>query len=64
MAAGKTAAIKVEHSDAADGTFEAVKDSRLFIDNPVNADGAATIANTTEAEAVANLNIDLIGCKA
>lgn len=64
VAAGKTAAIKVEHSDAADGTFEAVKDSRLFIDNPVNADGAATIANTTEAEAVANLNIDLIGCKA
>ena len=57
------ATVKVEHCDTADGKFTAVKDSRLFIDNPVDKDGKAIIANETEAEAVANLDIDLIGCK-
>lgn len=61
--AGKTAVVKVEHSDTAEGTFAAVPDSRLFIDNPVNAAGNALVKNEAEADAVANLNIDLVGCK-
>ena len=32
-------------------------------DNPVNEDGEAVIENEAEAQAVANLDIDLIGCK-
>ncbi len=63
VAAGKTAVVKVEHSDTAEGTFEPVPDSRLFIDIPVDKDGNALVKNDAEAEAVANLNIDLIGCK-
>ena len=72
VASGKSATVKVEHSDAEDGTFARVPDSRLFIDNPVNADGDAILDNTEEVEAaegesipdgVFNLNIDLIGCK-
>lgn len=63
VAAGKTATVKVEHADTEDGTFEAVSDTRLFVDNPVDKDGNALVKNETEAEAVANLNIDLIGCK-
>ena len=57
------AVVTAEHCDTADGTFTAVADSRLFLDNPVE-DGAAVIANDTAAEIVANLNIDLTGCKA
>jgi len=63
VAAGVTATVKVEHSDAEDGTFVPVPDTRLFIDNKVDKDGNALIVNEAEAEAVANLNIDLIGCK-
>ncbi len=63
VAAGATATVKVEHSDTEDGTFAPVPDTRLFIDNKMDKDGNALIVNEAEAEAVANLNIDLIGCK-
>ncbi len=63
IAAGKTATVKVEHADTEDGPFEAVSDTRLFVDNPVGEDGSALVENSAEAETVANLNIDLIGCK-
>lgn len=72
VASGASATVKVEHSDAEDGTFVQVPDSRLFIDNPVNTDGNAILDNTEDVEAaegesiqdgVFNLNIDLIGCK-
>lgn len=64
VAAGAKAAVKVEHSDTAGGTYEAVEDSRLFVDNPVDKEtGDAIVENTGELEGVANLNIDLIGCK-
>lgn len=63
VAAGKTAIVNVQHSDTADGTFTSVPDSRLFIDNPVNKDGNALVKNEAEVDAVANLNIDLVGCK-
>lgn len=72
VAAGTSATVKVEHSDTEDGPFAKVPDSRLFIDNPVNAEGEAILDNTEEVEAaegegapdsVYNLNIDLIGCK-
>lgn len=65
--ASQTATIKVETADStADSTagpYEPVKDSRIFVDNPVNEDGEAVIENEAEAQAVANLDIDLIGCK-
>lgn len=61
--AGGKATVKVEHCDTAEGTFTPVPDARLFIDNPVDKDGSAVIANEAAAEAVANLDIDLIGCK-
>lgn len=61
--AGKTAVVKVEHSDTAEGTFDAVKDTRLFIDNPVDKDGNALIKNVAAVDVVYNLDIDLIGCK-
>lgn len=65
IAAGAQATVKVEHSDTIDGTFAAVPDSRLFVDNPVDkTTGDAIITNEAEADAVANLDIDLIGCKA
>lgn len=63
VAAGQTATVKVETCDTVDGTFEAVDDSRLFVDNPVNDDGEAELDNPASADAVANLDIDLIGCK-
>lgn len=59
----KTAVVNVKTADTAEGPFEAVGDSRLFIDNPVNESGDAKVENTTGAETVANLDIDLIGCK-
>ena len=55
--------IKVETADSTAGPYEPVKDSRIFVDNPVNEDGEAVIENEAEAQAVANLDIDLIGCK-
>ena len=65
--ASQTATIKVETADStADSTagpYEPVKDGRIFVDNPVNEDGEAVIENEAEAQAVANLDIDLIGCK-
>lgn len=64
VAAGAEAAVKVEHSDEAAGPFAAVQDSRMFVDNPVNADGSAIVKNETEADGIANLDIDLTGCKA
>lgn len=64
VATGKTATVKVEHCDTESGTFAPVQDSRLFVDNPVDKDGNATIQNNAPADAVANLYIDLIGCKA
>lgn len=62
--ASQTATIKVETADSTAGPYEPVKDSRIFVDNPVNEDGEAVIENEAEAQAVANLDIDLIGCKA
>ena len=59
----QTATIKVETADSTAGPYEPVKDSRIFVDNPVNEDGEAVIENEAEAQAVANLDIDLIGCK-
>lgn len=65
IAAGAQATVKVEHCDEETGEFVIVPDSRLFIDNPVDAaTSAAIVKNESEAEAVANLDIDLIGCKA
>lgn len=61
--ASQTATIKVETADSTAGPYEPVKDSRIFVDNPVNEDGEAVIENEAEAQAVANLDIDLIGCK-
>lgn len=61
--ASQTATIKVETADSTAGPYESVKDSRIFVDNPVNEDGEAVIENEAEAQAVANLDIDLIGCK-
>ena len=55
--ASQTATIKVETADSTAGPYEPVKDSRIFVDNPVNEE------NEAEAQAVANLDIDLIGCK-
>lgn len=62
--ASQTATIKVETADSTAGPYEPVKDSRIFVDNPVNEDGEAVIENEAEAQAVANLDIDLIGCNA
>ena len=59
--ASQTATIKVETADSTAGPYEPVKDSRIFVDNPVNEDGEAVIENEAEAQAVANLDIDLIG---
>ena len=61
--ASQTATIKVETADSTAGPYEPVKDGRIFVDNPVNEDGEAVIENEAEAQAVANLDIDLIGCK-
>ena len=61
--ASQTATIKVETADSTDGRYEPVKDSSIFVDNPVNEAGDAVIVNEAEAPAVANLDIDLIGCK-
>lgn len=63
VAQNATATVKVEHCDTQDGTFEAVGDSRLFVDNPVNESGEAIVKNEGPAAAVANLDIDLVGCK-
>lgn len=61
--ASQTATIKVETADSTAGPYEPVKDSGIFVDNPVNEDGEAVIENEAEAQAVANLDIDLIGCQ-
>ena len=37
--ASQTATIKVETADSTAGPYESVKDSRIFVDNPVNEDG-------------------------
>ena len=63
VATGTKASVSVEHCDTEDGSFETVADSRLFIDNPVDVSGGAIIDNDAPADAVANLNIDLVGCK-
>ena len=63
VAASGKATVKVEQCDTGDGTFAAVPDSRLFVDNPTDKDGNAVITNEAAAEAVGNLDIDLIGCK-
>lgn len=63
VATSKSATVKIEHCDTETGTFEAVPDSRVFVDNPVDTSGQAVIANESEAEIVANLDIDLLGCK-
>lgn len=64
VSASKQATVRIETCDTAEGVFEPVKDSRVFLDDPVNELGEAVIPNEAEADAVANLDIDLIGCKA
>lgn len=64
VAASQTATVKIEHCDTEDGTFEVVHDERVFVDNPVTETGEASIKNDTEDEILANLDVDLIGCKA
>ena len=59
VAQNATATVKVEHCDTQDGTFEAVGDSRLFVDNPVNESGEAIVKNEGPAAAVANLDIKI-----
>lgn len=59
----QTATVKIEHCDTDNGTFEAVPDSRVFVDNPVDTSGQASLKNEDAADVVANLDIDLIGCK-
>ena len=51
--ASQTATIKVETADSTAGPYEPVKDSRIFVDNPVNEDGVAVIENEAEAQALA-----------
>ena len=48
--ASQTATIKVETADSTAGPYEPVKDSRIFVDNPVNEDGEAVIENEAEAQ--------------
>ena len=52
----QTATVKIEHCDTDSGTFEAVPD-------PVDTSGQASLKNEDAADVVANLDIDLIGCK-
>lgn len=60
---GASAAVKVETSDVAGGEYAAVKDTKLFLDQPVDADGNAVIVNSAPVEGIANVNVDLVGCK-
>lgn len=51
--AAGTLDVAVTHADAADGTFEAVADERLTVSG----------CGEVEADAVAQVSIDLLGCK-
>lgn len=51
--AAGTLAVAVTHADTADGTFEAVTDERLIVS------GCGTVAK----DELAQVNIDLLGCK-
>ena len=48
--------LEVTHADAADGTFETVSDTRLFVSGNGETDGL-------KAGETANFDLDLIGCK-
>ena len=48
--------VEVTHADTADGTFEAVPDTRLVVG------GTAEAKELAESD-VANFDLDLIGCK-
>ena len=49
----QTATVKIEHCDTDSGTFEAVPDSRVFVDNPVDTSGQASLKNEDAADVVA-----------
>lgn len=51
--AAGTLAVAVTHADTADGTFEAVPDERLIVSG----------CGAVEADEVAQVSIDLVGCK-
>ena len=55
MAAGGVK-VEVTHADTATGTFEAVKDERLFM-------GGAEEVKDLKAGDIANFDLDLLGCK-
>lgn len=63
VTASQTATVKIEHCDTEAGDYETVPDSRVFVDNPVDTSGQATLENDNTADIVANLDVDLIGCK-
>lgn len=49
------------HSDTEDGTFEAVTDSYIAVDNGATTGGVVTVP--AEAGDTVNVDIDLVGCK-
>lgn len=53
--------LTIAHSDAADGTFEAVKDKNVFIGKQAE-NGAITVSGLAEGDIV-NADIDLEGLK-
>ncbi|MDR1465435.1 MAG: hypothetical protein LBJ11_09080 [Oscillospiraceae bacterium] len=56
--------VTVAHCDTEDGTFEPVKDTRLFGDGTkVADDGSVSAVIPTEADDLLNVGIDLVGCK-
>ncbi|WP_288785374.1 hypothetical protein [uncultured Bacteroides sp.] len=53
--------LTITHCDTADGTFEAVKDKKVFIEKQAE-DGAVTVPELAEGDVV-NIDIDLAGLK-
>ena len=62
-AAGDTT-VSVTHCDTETGTFEAVKDDRMFgLDTQVDTGGAVSVIVPAASGDLLNVSIDLIGCK-
>lgn len=53
--------LTITHCDTADGTFEAVKDKKVFIEKQAE-DGAVAVSELAEGDVV-NIDIDLAGLK-
>jgi len=63
-AAAGDIAVSVTHCDTAAGTFEAVKDDRMFgLNTTVGTGGAVSTSVTAAKDELVNVGIDLIGCK-